>query len=59
MTKPRISVLINTYNRAGHLRNCLEGLLRQTERDFEVVVADDGSSDDTDEVTETAQRIAG
>lgn len=50
MQKTRISVLVNTYNRAGFLRNCLTGFLRQSINDFEVVIADDGSSDDTADV---------
>ena len=45
-----VSVIVNTYNRAQRLLNCLTALARQTRTDFEVIVADDGSSDDTDEI---------
>lgn len=47
---PTISVIIPTYNRARNLRHCLESLTWQTEKAFEVLVCDDGSSDDTREV---------
>jgi glycosyltransferase involved in cell wall biosynthesis len=47
------TVIIPTYNRAELLRQTLVGLTRQDCTDFEVVVADDGSSDDTEEVVGT------
>lgn len=47
---PFFSVIIPTYNRADKLRRALESLERQTCRDFEVIVCDDGSTDDTRDV---------
>src|SRR5262245_8218338 len=44
---PRVSVVIPTYNRARDLRRCLDSLVAQSFRDFEVLVCDDGSTDDT------------
>lgn len=38
-----VSVVITTYNRSDALLAVLEGLSRQTDRNFEVIVADDGS----------------
>jgi glycosyltransferase involved in cell wall biosynthesis len=49
---PRVSVIVPTYNRAQDLRRCLESLVRQTLRDFEVIVCDDGSTDGTREVVD-------
>lgn len=46
----QISVIIPTYNRAAILRQCLERLFRQEGVTFEVIVADDGSTDDTEAV---------
>jgi glycosyltransferase involved in cell wall biosynthesis len=42
-----ISVIVTTYNRPDALRVVLNGLDAQLDRDFEVLVADDGSRDDT------------
>lgn len=47
---PQVSVVIPTYNRAKDLKRCLDSLLAQTFRDFEVLVCDDGSTDGTVEV---------
>ena len=41
------TVLTPTYNRAGTLHRVYESLSRQTFRDFEWVVVDDGSTDNT------------
>lgn len=49
---PRISVVIPVYNRSWELRRALESLARQTTRDFEVVVCDDGSTEDIRAVLE-------
>lgn len=42
-----VSVLVPTYNRANYLGECLDSLLDQTEPALEIIVIDDGSSDDT------------
>jgi len=46
----RLSVVINTYNRGRSLRNTLRSLLHQTYNDFEVVVVNGPSKDNTAEV---------
>jgi glycosyltransferase involved in cell wall biosynthesis len=43
----RIAVIITTYNRPDALGAVLEGYLAQTDADFEVLVADDGSGEET------------
>lgn len=50
---PRVSVVVPTYNRAADIGRCLDSLIRQTYRDFEVVICDDGSTDRTREVAES------
>ena len=44
---PKISLIATTYNRPDALRLCLESIGRQTLVPFEVIIADDGSTDDT------------
>jgi glycosyltransferase involved in cell wall biosynthesis len=46
----RISVLVPTYNRARFLRASLDSILSQTLPAFEVIVIDDGSTDETAEI---------
>lgn len=46
----RIAVIVTTYNRPDALAAALEGYLAQTDNDFEVLVADDGSTPDTAEL---------
>jgi len=50
---PAVSVVIATYNRARFLRETVESVLGQRFRDFELIVVDDGSTDDTRRVLES------
>jgi glycosyltransferase involved in cell wall biosynthesis len=49
---PRISAAIITHNRAHYLEEAITSVLDQTCRDFELIVVDDGSTDDTEAVIE-------
>ena len=45
----KVSVVIPTYNRASLVQETIESVLRQSFRDFEIIVIDDGSTDDTEQ----------
>lgn len=47
-----ISILLATYNWPQALKLCLESLLSQTDRGFEIIIADDGSTQSTKELIE-------
>jgi glycosyltransferase involved in cell wall biosynthesis len=51
---PKVSVVIPTYNRAEKVQNCVESVLAQTFTDIEVIVVDDGSSDQTEQALQCA-----
>jgi len=46
--RPFFSVIIPTYNRAAFLLKTIDSVLSQTEPDFELIVVDDGSTDNTE-----------
>lgn len=48
---PMISVVVCSYNGAATIRDCFEGLLRLDYPNFEVIVVDDGSTDETAAIT--------
>ena len=47
---PKVSIVIPTYNRAWLLRKAISSVLNQTYQDFEIIVVDDASSDNTIDV---------
>ena len=57
---PEITVVITTYNLEAYIGTCLEELFSGTYQDFDVVLVDDGSKDQTVDIVETyAQRYPG
>ena len=56
MSHPLFSVIISTYDRAEMLKVALDSLVAQTYKNFEVLVCDDGSTDNTIKVVEDYKR---
>ena len=48
-----ISILVATYNWPQALKLCLESLATQTDQNFEIIIADDGSADSTKQTIDT------
>ena len=48
--KPFISIIIPTYNHANFLKKSLQSVLDQKYHNWEIIVIDNGSTDDTDQV---------
>ncbi len=54
---PLISVIVVTYNRAHFLKDALESIKRQTFKDYEIILVDDGSTDNTKEIAEQYEGV--
>ena len=51
MTK--VSIIIPVYNSEKYLKKCLDSVKKQTERDFEAIIINDGSTDNSERIIET------
>jgi glycosyltransferase involved in cell wall biosynthesis len=54
---PKISINIPCYNRSRMLAECIESFIKQSFKDFEIVVADDGSEEDLRFIKEMDPRV--
>ncbi len=50
---PTVNVIIPTYNRAHFVGRAIKSVLNQTYQDFEIIVDDDASIDNTEEVVKS------
>lgn len=50
---PLISVCMPVYNRGAYIRECIESVLGQSFRNFEFVIVDDGSTDETPSIIDS------
>lgn len=57
MARPKVSVLITTYQRKDLVLKAIESVISQTFSDFEIVIIDDASTDDTADIIPKDSRI--
>lgn len=50
MSNPLISVVIPVYNTAPYLEKCLDSVVKQTYQNLQVIIINDGSTDDSAEI---------
>ena len=56
MSEKLISLIIPVYNTSKYLKVCIESLLNQTFKDFEMILVDDGSTDNSEEIIKEYQK---
>lgn len=52
---PLLSIIIPTYNRAHLLKQALKSIQNQTFKDYEIIIVNDGSKDNTDEIVSQSE----
>ena len=54
--QPKVSIIVPIYNMERLIRRCLDSLVGQTERDIEIILVDDGSTDNSADICEEYAR---
>ena len=49
---PEISIIVPVYNTEKYLHRCINSILAQTYSDFELILVDDGSPDNSGKICE-------
>lgn len=57
--QPKVSVVVPTYNCAKYLHETIHSILTQTLGDFEIIIVDDGSTDDTEKLVQNYLHASG
>ena len=56
MNRPLISIIIPVYNAERYIRRCIESVLSQTYKEIQVILINDGSTDNTLSILEEYSR---
>lgn len=51
----KVSLIVPVYNMESYIQQCLDSLIAQTYQDFELIIVDDGSTDQSGEICERYQ----
>lgn len=54
---PKISIIVCVYNSEKFLKKCIESILNQTFKEFELIIIDDGSSDNSEKIYRYFEKI--
>ena len=50
MDKPKVTIIIPVYNAEKYIKECFDSIINQTFSNFEVIIIDDGSIDNRQEI---------
>ena len=48
--KPRLSIIVPIYNAEKYIDNCMRSIVAQTFTDYEIILVNDGSTDNSDAI---------
>lgn len=51
--KPKLSIIVPVYNSEKYLSRCLSSLINQTEKEIEIIIINDGSTDGTEQIAKS------
>ncbi len=54
--KVKISVIVPIYNVEKYLKKCLDSIINQTFKEFEIILVDDGSTDNSEMICKEYRR---
>lgn len=54
---PKISAIVPVYNTSKYLEKCLDSILNQKMQDFEIIIVNDGSTDNSEQIIEKYKKI--